>query len=224
MLSKFFSPDDPTTLNEILRILGRDRFASYLTDAGASRDRAVQLYAWNAALASAFLPAIAIVEVALRNALHAQLEPHFGSSWYDNPNFMRIDRQPFQRSIDRAKAHIVTGGKTITPPRMVAQLMFGFWVSLLRPVYARSLWPLLRPAFSSRTRRRRVTDALDPLVAFRNRVAHHEAIYDRNPTLMYTRLLAVAQMLSPELDRWIEHHSRVHLLLAKGPFSAPYTF
>ena len=224
MLSKFFSPDDPATLNEMLRSLGPDRAAGYVTASGGTDEKTLRLYVWNAALAGAFLPTVGIVEVALRNALHDKLERHFGTVWYDDPRFIAIDPKLFPRSIDRAKAHITMGGKAISPPRMVAQLMFGFWVSLLRPAYARSLWPILRPAFVPYARRRRVADALDPLVVFRNRVAHHEVIYDRDPRRMYERLIAAAQLLSPGLDRWIDHLSRVDVLLAKGPFAAPHTF
>jgi len=147
-----------------------------------------------------------------------------GVDWFDNPSFIAIDPAPFQRNINRAKSHIVAGGELVTPPKVVGQLTFGFWVALLRPAYARTLWPLLRSAFVPHTRRRRVADALDPLVVFRNRTAHHEAIYNRQPKVMFDKLIAAAQLLSPGLNEWIDHHSRVAALLAKGPFSPPYSF
>src|ERR1700685_1722942 len=112
----------------MLGTLGPDRSAGYIAAFGGTDEKTLRLYIWNAALAGAFLPTIGIVEVALRNALHDKLERHFGTFWYDDPRFIAIDPRPFQRSIDRAKTHITTGGKTITPPRMVEQLMFGFWV------------------------------------------------------------------------------------------------
>jgi len=223
-VSKFFDPDDPAVQAEMLRVLGPDRSAAYLADCHGVHDRTLKLYVWNAALGASFLPAIGIVEVSLRNALHRALKGQFGSDWYDNPRFIAIDPAPFQRAINRAKAHILAGGKLVTPPRIVAQLMFGFWVSLLRPTYARSLWPVLRVAFALYTRRRRAADVLEPLVVFRNRVAHHDTIYDRQPRIIFDKLTAAAQLLSPELNEWIDHHSRVAVLLAKGPFSPPFSF
>ena len=218
-MSTFFSPHEPAAVDAILRTLGADRSAGYLAASRGVPEKAVRLYLWNAALAGAFLPMIGIVEVALRNAVSDRLAQTYGAAWYDDPRFVTIDSKPFQRSIDRAKSHITSGGKIVTPSRMVSQLMFGFWVSLLRPGYARSLWPMLRPAFAPYVRRRRVADVLDPLVAFRNRVAHHEVIYDREPRLMYERLIIAAQLLSPGLELWIRYFSQVDALLAKGPYS-----
>ena len=223
-MSKFYVADDPTLFAEVARVLGPDRLAGYLTDSGGDTGRSLRLYAWNAALASAFLPAIGVVEVALRNAIHERLTIHFGIDWFDDAAFLAIDSVPFTSHIARAKRHIATGGKVITPPRIVAQLMFGFWVALLRPTYARSVWPILRPAFPPYTRRRRIADALDPLVVFRNRIAHHEVIYDRQPRAMYERLKVGAGLLSPRLDEWVEHHARVSQLLASGPVRSSNTF
>jgi len=73
-VSKFFDPDDPASLAEMLRILGPDRTSAYFTDCGGVPDRVLKLYVWNAALAASFLPVIGVVEVALRNALHKELQ------------------------------------------------------------------------------------------------------------------------------------------------------
>jgi hypothetical protein len=187
-LSKFFSPDEPTLLAQIQHVISADRLAGYLADVGGDAEKAVLLYTWNAALASAFLPVIGLVEVALRNALYERLCLRFTVDFYDDPAFLAIDNVNLKPAIDRAKRHISNSGKTVTPPRMIAQLMFGFWVKLLRPAYSRSLWPLFRPAFAKYTRRPTIAGALDPLVAFRNRIDNHEAVYDREPAVMYDRI------------------------------------
>ncbi|HZY96610.1 MAG TPA: Abi family protein [Candidatus Cybelea sp.] len=223
-MSKFFAADDAGLRAEILRLFGPDRLAGYFTDARGLADRALQIYVWNAALGGAFLPAIGAVEVSLRNALSDQLSNAFTAPWYDDSSFIAIDRNALATGIVRAKRHITAKGKPVTPSRMVAQLTFGFWVMLLRPSYARSLWPILRPAFAAHTRRSRATDAFDPLVGFRNRLAHHHLLYDRDPHIMYERLMAGARLLSPELAEWIEHHSRIRQLLSGGPIQPALLF
>jgi len=185
---------------------------------------ALQLYTWNAALGSAFLAPIGAVEVALRNAISDALCGAFRAPWYDDPAFLAIDPAVFTPALARAKRHVVSAGQVVGLPAMISQLTFGFWVMLLRPAYARSIWPIVRPAFVRYTRRRRAADAFEPLVAFRNRVAHHRLIYDREPRAMWERLRTGARLLSPNLESWIDYHERVSRLLAHGPYGPSRSF
>lgn len=56
--------------------LSRPRFAVYLTAAGNDRDRALELYEWNAELSAAFVHDLAHVEVGLRNAYDHAMTAH----------------------------------------------------------------------------------------------------------------------------------------------------
>ncbi|GAU86864.1 hypothetical protein BIWAKO_06812 [Bosea sp. BIWAKO-01] len=58
---------------------------------------------------------------------------------------------------------------------------------------------------------------LDYLRTFRNRIAHHEPIFDRHLAADYTSLLQVANWISAEARDWISHHSRVRAMLAQSP-------
>ena len=75
----------------------------------------------------ALLADVAIVEVALRNSMHAALQSAMSTTeWYLLP--MGFD--------DRSQAALSTAwsrvpAKIRTPGRLVAQLMFGFWSGLL---------------------------------------------------------------------------------------------
>lgn len=61
------------------RSISSDRLTTYLVAAGNSRDKAHRLYLWDRDLASAVMADLAFVEVALRNAMHAQLARRWGS-------------------------------------------------------------------------------------------------------------------------------------------------
>ena len=106
---------------------------------------------------------------------------------------------------------------------MVAELSFGFWVHLLRPgpngAYVPAIWgPALSKAFPSGTRRSRVVAELDPLLKFRNRVAHHEPIFRTDLAKQYESILRIIALVAPSLVPWVEHHSRVRSLIASGPY------
>src|ERR1019366_4080134 len=67
------------------------------------------------------------------------------------------------------------------PERIVSQLTFGFWVSLLNGRYEQVLWPrMLLPAFPNMPRtirtRKTLSTRFHEIRALRNRVFHHERI------------------------------------------------
>ncbi len=196
---------------EIERVIGADRFGFYLATAG-SQAEALRLYSWNAAIASAFLGPIAMIEVALRNAISQQLRKTFGPAWYDDAAFLAFDGTPrTQSSVSTAKQRIARA----VPARRI---------TLLRPALNRTLWPSLQPAFSRYTHRRSLVRYLEPLVPFRNRIAHHEPIFNRRPAEMYDGVLLLADMISEDLRGWIEHHARIRTVLADGPVTTGVKF
>jgi Abi-like protein len=224
-VSSYFRLDGPLEAS-IERLLGPDRFAPYLAAAG-NRSDALRLYSWNAALAGAFLGPISMVEVSLRNAISGQLQSRFGNAWFDDAAFLGFDATSRTRdNITTAKQRVARARpvRPITESRVVSELYLSFWTHLLRPATNRTLWPLLRPAFTKYTHRKTLVRYLDPLVPFRNRVAHHEPVFSRHPHAVYDGLLSVADMLSPDLRGWIEHHARVRSLLADGPDTAGIKF
>lgn len=101
------------------------RMGTYLSAAGGDAGRARDLHLWDRDLAVAFLGDLAILEVALRNALSEQLEAKWGEAWYKNSALPLDDR--LMRSLSAAWARIK---EPRTPGKLVAQCMFGFWRGL----------------------------------------------------------------------------------------------
>ena len=216
---------DAALQRHVSDLLGTERFAPYLTNGTGDIGDALKLYVWNASLSAAFLAPLGAVEVALRNALNEALTSSFAMPWHDDPAFLGLDAD-FASRIAAAKGYIgrARPPRSVTTGRIVAELGLSFWVSLLRPAHNRTLWPRLRGAFVRYTHRKSVMKSLEPLPAFRNRIAHHEPIYGRRPNEIYAALLEVAAMLSPDLPRWIEHHSRVRQCLSDGPHGTSLRF
>ncbi len=98
---------------------------TYLSAAsGGDPDRARELYLWDRDLSVAFLGDLAILEVALRDAMSAQLEAKWGGvDWYENTAMPLDDRS--MNTLSTAWGGRVKEPKT--PGRLVAQCMFGFW-------------------------------------------------------------------------------------------------
>lgn len=102
--------------------------------------------------------------------------------------------------------------------KVVAELSFGFWWSLLADEYNRTLWePCLRHAFDGRVRRRRLHRELDELRRLRNRIAHHEPIHARDLATDMERLVDTAGRISAVLRDHVEQTTRVPEVLAVRP-------
>jgi hypothetical protein len=101
---------------------------------------------------------------------------------------------------------------------VVAELPFGFWVSLLGSGsdYETRLWrPALCRAFPGyQGRRQPLHRELDEARRLRNRIAHHEPVYGRDLAADHARLLRILAIVSTEYADWVRQHDRVPDVLA----------
>lgn len=206
----------PQIIQELESSLSIDRFSKYLGRVSGDKEAALKLYLWNSEVSAAFYLPLQGLEVALRNALHAALSKHYGGAdWYD-----RVSLDPYgTQQIQKAKTEVAKQHKTVNPPHVVAELSFGFWVSLLGTTYHQSLWiPALYSAFPNGSpHRKTVSVPFSHLRAFRNRIAHHEPIFDRQLSDDYSNIITSLGWISPAKAAWINHHSPVMKVLALKP-------
>lgn len=191
------------------------RFGSYLAAAGTER-RALQLYTWNTAVAAAFCGPLQTIEVTLRNAVHHAMAAQHGVRWFDDPMLLRPAEGHL---VGEATRRLYDFGKQPTPGRVVAELSYGFWVGLFANAYDTTLWRTdLHRIFNPRIKdRRALHDTLDRLRTLRNRIAHHEPIFQRRLDQDYERIRMIVWCLSEPTLRWLDHHSRVRDALAVKP-------
>jgi len=216
---------DDEVLNALEASLSPERIATYVQFTGGNREKALRLYTWNTAISAALYGPLQGLEVALRNAIHIQLVAVYGIEWYNNPK-CGFDAGTLNR-IDEAKNILNKGNYSIDPPNMIPELPFGFWVSLLgsggRPRapdtnkrnYEMTLWrPALYKAFPHSKRKRADTHRpLDFLRTLRNRIAHHEPIFNRHLEKDYQSIIEVTKWINPQTSDWIIHYSRFEELM-----------
>lgn len=202
---------DDASLDALRLVVSPDRLSTYLGHTAGDEVQAFRLYVRNAALASAFLGPLQVVEVTLRNVFHHLLSQAHGSDWYDSIRLAEAQR----RLVVNAKRTLKQESKTETPSRIVAECSFSLWVALCARRYDAVLWrSTLHRAFVPTPSRKAVFGQLDRLRTLRNRIAHHEPIFFRNLHADYDRIVRLLKMMSPETARWMQHHSRVPSVLA----------
>ncbi|MFJ4026739.1 hypothetical protein ACIPWF_06075 [Paenarthrobacter sp. NPDC089989] len=215
--------------------------------AAASYDHSLarQLYIWDRDVSAALLADIAIVEVAVRNAMAKQLEIAYGRFWYTAD--IGLDG-PSRNKLAEAWSKLPQGRRT--SGHLIAGLMFGFWKGLLEPggyvgrepqrfrASHELLWnSCLNRAFRGgrsaatadgvKFTRTWTLGVVTIVHAARNRAAHHEPFVAGFPLpgqqhrltvqQAHEACLKLARMLDRNLAGWLESTTRVPGILATRP-------
>ncbi|MEU1744599.1 hypothetical protein ACPXB5_14655 [Micromonospora arida] len=205
----------------IRRAFSVPRLNPYLTESGQVADKAVELYWWNIEVSAAFYGPLHCLEIALRNALHDQLCRRFGRpDWWASASVPLTDHGI--RLVTEATLKCRRRG--LTPPSaddVVAELSFGFWVSLLSnrrgSSYDRLLWvPTLHLAFPHHSGRRdELHTAFETMRLLRNRIMHYEPIHHRDLAADRRKLYYLLSAMDPVLAKEIRGLDRVETILAR---------
>jgi hypothetical protein len=180
-------------------------------------------YLWNVVLSESLYPSLHSFEVGLRNALHNALAYRFGQpDWYDSPRLFLNNRA--MESIYSAKDTLTNAGKVVTPGGMVAELHFGFWVSLFNRTYERPhtrLWPAFIPrVFPFKPKniylREHVANRVERIRKLRNRAFHHERITHWRLSESHTILMDTIEWMNPALHHATMSIDRFPVVLSRG--------
>lgn len=210
-----------TDTKVIERRVSAERLAPYRAVVGGDRNRAIELYVWNADIASAFWALLGHLEVLVRNAMHEQLET-WSVRTYGQPTWYTTCGQLFNEETNRdlatARRRATMSGRAETSGRVIAELPLGFWRFLLASRYERVLWrTCLYKGFPGQGRRRLLFDKASALHHLRNRIAHHEPVHNRPLEELHRDLLDVADWVCPVTREWIASQSKVPQVLAMKP-------
>lgn len=199
------------------------RLAPYVGACRGDTAKARRLYVWNIEVSAAFWGPISGVEIAFRNTIHQALAAHFGRpDWWHDPSMDKRDvakahEEEFRLRRQRTR---ITNAAPLTADDVVAALSFGFWSSIVDgPSNAfeqnRHWHTCLRHAFPNwhyrpgTKGRKDFVRRVERLRKFRNRVAHHEPLHDRDLAGDHDKLIAMAGFIDHDLGRFIDSHSRV---------------
>ena len=213
-------PIIPADFPTLEKQLSPERLARYRLAMAGNLEKAMHLYHWNMAVAEAFYSPLQTLEVIVRNALGDKLKSAFGHQWYLANNVQYL-RYPQPEMLAAAISELSRRNAAIDHGRIVAELNFGFWAGLLGKRYETNLWrPLFRHAFPNAPKpflRKNVHEPLETLRLFRNRIAHHEPIFNRALTDDHSSILQLIGWISPEAALWTAQTSRVPIVLQQRP-------
>lgn len=197
------------------KVFSTDRMRRYYMAHPHDENMAIAHYRSNIELSSSFYPCLSVFEVALRNSFNRELISKFGrEDWYKIiPSTRGLNGLNYY--ITEAQRHISNRGEIVTAPKIIAELTFGFWVSLVNSQYEKILWHDLRRAFpfmsKSLRQRKNISAPLNNFRIFRNRVFHNEPIcwsysYIDN---LHKEILTVLGWINKDLPAWVNEFDKV---------------
>ena len=178
-----------------------------------SNEDVVARYLWNTCLCEALYPSLQSLEVALRNSIYAA-----GAARFNNPNWLQdasiVTGLKQQTALVKVIRELKVAKRPVEPNHIIASTTFGLWTGLLERTYEPRLWPaMLRHSFPyapSRIRNRRdLYKHLSRIRRLRNRVFHHEPIWNKSTLATdHADILNTIGWINPEMKQIMQHVDR----------------
>lgn len=219
-------PFTPNEITHLPDVISAPRFATYLKTKGGHVEDALALYAWNADISSAFMVPLHICEVAIRNAAAEAIQEFHGATWPWMNGFIRSLPVPRDLHHYNPQTNLrAVAARQPTVGKVVSEVNFAFWEKVFTAGQDHRIWnPYLRtvlpgcPAgLSVQQARAKVYADLEKIRKFRNRIAHHEPIFERNLAQDYTTIRELVEWRRPDAATWLDKVERVTGLLAVRP-------
>lgn len=190
---------------------------------------ALDLYAWNAQVSAALLAPLHICEVVVRNAISEALEAQYGSNWPQSRGFEQsLPRSSTgynqQKDLQSSRQRLQTAGK-LTTGKLIPELKFVFWQKMLTGRHDKRLWnaylpqifPNLPGGKSVGQLRQSLYDDLEHIRTLRNRIAHHEPVFNRNLTDDFQRVSNLVTFRCAVTATWMLQNQQATKLIAARP-------
>lgn len=198
---------------QVIDTMSARRFDTYLTASGHNRERALDLYLWNAKLGASFHIPIQAVEIALRNKVNHALVTEFGPDWWKDRRFNTIIDRERLRDLETVRARISHKKLVLETDQIVSGLSFGFWVGMMQSRYNPAIWGThLRTSFPNlplSESRKSLFKIGGDIATFRNRISHHEPLLKANVLGIYGDIMKTLKWLCPKTEGWVRPHCDV---------------
>lgn len=197
-------------LQKLKNSLSHDRIHTYenLTDSNGAKVKlnySFELYEWNAKVSALFLLPLHVCEVVIRNAVAESIERKYGTSWEKNNSFIITLTSSYQKELRNISKKYSTTGK------VVAAMNFIFWQTMFTSRFDTDIWnsliyqalPNLPVGTTSKNARSDVYKKLENLRKLRNRIAHHEPIFQKALQTYHDDIVCLIGYRCNETAQWI---------------------
>jgi hypothetical protein len=173
-------------------------------------------------MCEAFYLPLHFAEIGCRNAIHAALLMACGVKWYENQTFLGLLNDRFRAELEDAIADEgAQHGKSLTAHHIVSALTLGFWEHLTTKRFQRLLWNKgIQPYFPGAHKdhsRESLHELIESVRRWRNRIAHHRAIFDKSPSRKLADTMELIKWVCGSTAVWVLTASSVQAVINKRP-------
>ena len=210
------------SFGEIHDCVSSARLSRYLRAVNDDYDHCMRLYAWNLTVSGAFYSPLSLAEVTFRNAVVLAIEDTFDQNWHFSKSFKISLPKHRRRDLEKIVSNLRDRKKkSISASMVVAESTLFFWESLLADGFKNSIWrkglqhyfPNMPHDVSCETLREDVRQWR----LFRNRIAHHEPIFERDLGSDLQRLRRIVGYRSSAILHWLDREEGVSVALDQRP-------
>jgi hypothetical protein len=207
--------------------LSQPRLNRFLLASGNSKVKAQKLYRVNLRVSQSFYPILNLFEIFLRNIFNYQV-----AAYFENPNWILTEKNGFmnddslsgsrfylKNSILSAERTIIRKGGKITAGKVVAEQSFGFWTSLFDTHNYRLIGGIVIHSFRNKPpeiNRSAISQKLNRIRAFRNRVYHNEPICFNGNKIDFTyaeniknEIYEIMSWIDSDLSYYVEYFDAI---------------
>lgn len=210
-----FDYSKPSSVQAVIAGLSQERIAPYMKAAAGDAQKALKIYEKNTSRSATLYAQLQTFEVLLRNAFDRELSAPFANnnppcSWFDfQSGSASLITGDLAAKVAAAKAKIIDKGYKVNHGQVIATLSFGFWVDLTEVKYSQTLWIPFKlfkvfPGAPKRLSHAEANNFLKPFRDLRNRIAHHEPIFQRDFVKDQRDILTAIRWICSESADWAE--------------------
>jgi hypothetical protein len=207
--------------------LSKPRLDRFLQATGNSRSRAKKLYRVNLRVSQSFYPVLNLFEIFLRNSLN-----HHLSGYFSNDDWIITEKAGFMQdpTLKGSKFHLRAcvmnaekvlrrKGSSISSGKVIAEQSFGFWTSLFERHHYRLIGGTPIQCFPNKpatVNRSTISQMLNRIRRFRNRVYHNEPICFNNSQISFAQAQRIKadtfnllNWIDPALVKYVDYFNSI---------------
>ena len=199
------------------KIVSPERIQRYLEATAENKQKAMQLYKYNVMLSHDLFSVICYFEIALRNAIDAQLKINMGNNWLRDavirrPCAFASPKMAQTRKIIKKEYEKLKKEKSYTHTKLLSAMEFGVWRYMYSGPQYFATGGCLMTIFSNKSippkgvtyNQKYMFNMLARINELRNRIAHHEPIcFRRKLAIVDTSYARLSYNLLLELLTWM---------------------
>lgn len=187
--------------NKLKNFLSSSKLKPYL-DIEKDQEKAIKLFVYNLKLSSELYKLIHVFELSTRNIFDIFLSKRYDRNWINRNDLLTGNNGKNNKLIiDISNAKNNCKNKK-NKDDIISNLSLGFWVNLLSSSNNDKIWQSsLRKIFFGYNRNE-IHDIFMNIKDIRNRIAHHETIFNKKIDKTKNNILLILKIYSDDLYRW----------------------